>query len=252
MSYHCPGCSTPFTSTAARARHISQSQDPRCVSYYRSVWLPSTFPTPLRANAIDHGFSPIPNSRSGPFANEISEDIEMIYVSDISPDPIPFSSNNTPADIEDGINNTTEVLHFDDSETDYQEEEFGDAYQAALETAWEVPRRSATTHPVEDEIERPYNDRSDSTTAEDQHNHRQFQDNLRFTPEVIRYSDMFPESSAGQTIPAPSDSGSTDDESHNLWAPFNSAIDSGIACWAKMRGQGSTAFSELLQVDGVS
>lgn len=38
----------------------------------------------------------------------------------------------------------------------------------------------------------------------------------------------------------------------NPWAPFNSKIDWEIAHWAKLRGPGSTAVSELLNIGGVS
>ncbi|THU96048.1 hypothetical protein K435DRAFT_665236 [Dendrothele bispora CBS 962.96] len=37
----------------------------------------------------------------------------------------------------------------------------------------------------------------------------------------------------------------------NIWAPFNSRMDWEVAQWAKMRHTGSTAFSDLLQIDGV-
>ncbi|KAI0038057.1 hypothetical protein FA95DRAFT_1506102 [Auriscalpium vulgare] len=37
----------------------------------------------------------------------------------------------------------------------------------------------------------------------------------------------------------------------NVWAPFASKLDWEIAKWAKMRGPSSTAFTELLQIDGV-
>ena len=37
----------------------------------------------------------------------------------------------------------------------------------------------------------------------------------------------------------------------NEWAPFVSRLDWEIASWAKLRGPGSTAFSELLSIDGV-
>lgn len=37
----------------------------------------------------------------------------------------------------------------------------------------------------------------------------------------------------------------------NIWAPFNSKLDWEVARWAKMRGPGSTALSELLAIEGV-
>jgi hypothetical protein len=37
-----------------------------------------------------------------------------------------------------------------------------------------------------------------------------------------------------------------------VWAPFTSQLNYEVARWAKLRGQGSTAFSDLLNIDGVS
>jgi hypothetical protein len=39
---------------------------------------------------------------------------------------------------------------------------------------------------------------------------------------------------------------------NNRWAPFSSQLDWEVAQWAKIRGPGSTAFTELLKIDGVS
>jgi hypothetical protein len=39
---------------------------------------------------------------------------------------------------------------------------------------------------------------------------------------------------------------------NNIYAPFKSKIDWEIAQWAKLQGPGSTAFSDLLAIDGVS
>ncbi|KAK7442234.1 hypothetical protein VKT23_016204 [Stygiomarasmius scandens] len=42
------------------------------------------------------------------------------------------------------------------------------------------------------------------------------------------------------------------DNSDNIWAPFTSRIDWEVARWAKMHKTGSTAFSDLLAIDGVN
>lgn len=42
------------------------------------------------------------------------------------------------------------------------------------------------------------------------------------------------------------------DKADNVYAPFQSELDWKIAQWAKMRGPGSTAVSELLSIEGVS
>jgi hypothetical protein len=38
----------------------------------------------------------------------------------------------------------------------------------------------------------------------------------------------------------------------NTWSPFSSRLDWEVARWAKLRGPSSTAFSELLAINGVS
>lgn len=43
-----------------------------------------------------------------------------------------------------------------------------------------------------------------------------------------------------------------EDEQANPYAPFQSKTDWEIAKWAKLRGAGSTAFTDLIQVEGVS
>jgi hypothetical protein len=45
---------------------------------------------------------------------------------------------------------------------------------------------------------------------------------------------------------------SSDDSEDRVWAPFSSRIDYEVAHWAKTRGPGSTSFSDLLEIDGVS
>jgi hypothetical protein len=43
----------------------------------------------------------------------------------------------------------------------------------------------------------------------------------------------------------------TEEEGPSEWAPFSSRLEWEVACWAKLRGPGSTALSELLQINGV-
>lgn len=42
-----------------------------------------------------------------------------------------------------------------------------------------------------------------------------------------------------------------DGSEENIWAPFNSKIDWEVSQWAKLRGPGSTAFTEFLEIEGV-
>ncbi|KAF9049009.1 hypothetical protein BJ165DRAFT_1402848 [Panaeolus papilionaceus] len=73
---------------------------------------------------------------------------------------------------------------------------------------------------------------------------------------VDRFSDQYPSSKPGEVV---FNDESVDEvysakvgaDKGNPWAPFNSKTDWDIACWAKKRGPGSTAFTELLGIDSV-
>ncbi|KIK75707.1 hypothetical protein PAXRUDRAFT_36968 [Paxillus rubicundulus Ve08.2h10] len=75
------------------------------------------------------------------------------------------------------------------------------------------------------------------------------------------YITKFPISTAGQPVHNPNSSMTgqqyetylhqLDDGSTNLWAPFTSHLDYKVACWAKLHGLGSTAFSDLLKIEGI-
>lgn len=73
---------------------------------------------------------------------------------------------------------------------------------------------------------------------------------------VVRYSDKYPDHQAGapmkKTQPGDDNYRAVLDNSSNPWAPFSSQMDWEIAKWAKLRGAGSTAFSDLLAIEGVS
>ncbi len=69
------------------------------------------------------------------------------------------------------------------------------------------------------------------------------------------YVEQFPRRTAGAPIPNAGSEGA--DVPHGLYqsnpyCPFVSEIDWKVAKWAKLRGQGSTAVSDLLGIPGVS
>jgi hypothetical protein len=81
------------------------------------------------------------------------------------------------------------------------------------------------------------------------------EDRFHHKPIVVRY----PGSTAGKPISTTRNLtsekayGSTlkDCPSSNLYAPFTLKMDWEVAKWAKLRGAGSTAFSDLLNIEGV-
>lgn len=70
------------------------------------------------------------------------------------------------------------------------------------------------------------------------------------------YVDRFPRATAGAPIPDSNASGHRDEtdgvRESNPYAPFKSRMDWEFARWAKLRGPGSTAITELLGIAGVS
>jgi hypothetical protein len=68
---------------------------------------------------------------------------------------------------------------------------------------------------------------------------------------IVQFTDTYPESQAGSVLSQTTSAAQNDDGSANIYALFVSQMDWEIAKWAKLRGPGSTAFSDLLGIDGV-
>lgn len=80
-----------------------------------------------------------------------------------------------------------------------------------------------------------------------------FEGDLSKDPVIVK----FPSSTAGAVYsrddPTVNDKYAADlGQIDNQFAPFRSKIEWEIAKWAKLRGPSSTAFTELMQIDGVS
>jgi hypothetical protein len=133
---------------------------------------------------------------------------------------------------------------------------------AELEKSWEPPREGAPRQEaIDDEVDAdgplPLMEVSDD---EDDHERRVDRfiigDGYGVKPAVrIRYNDKYSSARAGQPLTHKESRdhayGAALGGGDNPWAPFNSKKDWEIARWAKLRGAGSTAFSELLAIDGV-
>ncbi|PPR06007.1 hypothetical protein CVT24_004719 [Panaeolus cyanescens] len=78
------------------------------------------------------------------------------------------------------------------------------------------------------------------------------------TPAVIvKYNDKNPRSRAGEAVFTDKDgdevyASTVGGDATNFYAPFQSKEDWDFACWAKKRGAGSTAVSELLGIEGIT
>lgn len=121
-------------------------------------------------------------------------------------------------------------------------------HDAEVENGWERP-----ADPVLRDIDMDEFEESDVLSQSHAAERQEAEKVLGRQPTI----EKFPRRHAGAPI---LHSGTTAFESYNnalqgadnVWAPFVSRIDYEVAKWAKLRGSGSTAFSELLAVEGVS
>jgi hypothetical protein len=165
-----------------------------------------------------------------------------------------FGDNYTAADFghaSDSDSDSDSDLE-DDSEDEDDDPQTRDAQAAAdarVSDGWEPPRPASnnsgedTAMPAPD-TETPPPARLPRKIAED-----------RFHQEPI--VDKYPGLGAGAPISAELAASAEKTysdilgESPNPYAPFTSKIDWEVARWAKLRGSGSTAFTDLLQIAGV-
>ncbi|KAG1811639.1 hypothetical protein EV424DRAFT_1473681 [Suillus variegatus] len=120
-------------------------------------------------------------------------------------------------------------------------------HDAEVENGWERP-----ADPVLRDIDMDEFEESDVLSQSHAAERQEAEKVLGRQPTI----EKFPRRHAGAPI---LHSGTTAFESYNnalqgadnVWAPFVSRIDYEVAKWAKLRGSGSTAFSELLAVEGL-
>lgn len=153
--------------------------------------------------------------------------------------------------------------HGNDDEGSDEDEVIMAEVEAELEAGWELPRPDA---PLDHAV--PNADATDPEEMwaleflDEVEKRRQADpvligDGSGLIPKFTqRYSEKHRRSQAGQPVGyrQSADNAYTDcvDGAENPYAPFNSKLDWEVAKWAKLRGSGSTAFSELLAIDGVS
>ncbi|KAJ6625655.1 hypothetical protein B0H10DRAFT_2161872 [Mycena sp. CBHHK59/15] len=142
-------------------------------------------------------------------------------------------------------------LESDSNDEDPSAQEYQDAGRAGLEDGYEVPRSPAG--PIDEDSNMP--DSLGTLPAPTCKARKAAKDQFHHKPIVEKY----PGASAGKPISsAPSETSEQRYKSSlesltstNPYAPFKSKMDWEIAKWVKLRGSGSTAFTDLLQIDGV-
>lgn len=228
--YTCSACTSGgFTQTGLQS-HLQQSTDPRCITLYNEMM---DFSLDEAENRVNDGQpQPFAGDAFGGSKDYVNEDFGQVY---------------------DGGDDN--LGHGDIEDDDEEGEPFTAAQHIELETGWEPERPGArgvmVAHPEDME-------------PQEQVGHDPIPTGLRRKVEncitdktfVVHYSDKYPHCRAGMAVkqkqPRNAKYCAILDDSSNMWAPFSSQMDWEIAKWAKLCGAGSTAFSDLLAIKGVS
>ena len=225
----CPGCDKTF-SVRGYESHLTQSQDPLCQAVYEELRMAHTLFEHLQRL---HGLDSDTESQGD------AQEIDM-------------PAEHPPTNVEDD--------EPPQSDSDESEEEDGDAQAVEFEPTWEPPREGAPTEGIEEEVDddSDYDDQEDSDIGARRAAERVIiGEGHGVKPGVVlRYTDKYPSSAAGGIL-ARGDTGdknylaAVSGQDKTAWAPFKSRQDWEVALWAKLRGPGSTAFSDLLAIPGV-
>ncbi|KAJ7468883.1 hypothetical protein B0H11DRAFT_2159425 [Mycena galericulata] len=139
---------------------------------------------------------------------------------------------------------------YDDGDNDPTAHDYAAAIDAQTQDGWEPPRPNPRGERQDHEMEAPSEPEIPPPTRE---NRKIAEDCFHEKPIVVK----FPGGRAGTQIPgerrgsAEEQYSNTLGKSRHIYAPFASKMDWEVARWAKLRGAGSTAFTDLLKIEGV-
>ncbi|KAI0762223.1 hypothetical protein C8Q74DRAFT_135973 [Fomes fomentarius] len=233
---HCPGCNKVFT-VSGLSKHLSLTHKPECVA--------------IRGSNANSLLQSLPtSSTSTPFPlTDPHFDIDI----ELDSEPIPFDGdffgNYTPDDFESDDHPAPAGLG---SESDSDDE--------PVPSGWE-PKPQQPLQPLPDNDTSPPSGLhtpspslpscTQRTTAEES-----------ARKACNTFVDRFPSAAAGAPLLRPINAPGVatystyqqdvDPSGHNPYAPFASRLDWEIARWAKLRGSGSTAFTDLLAIEEVA
>jgi hypothetical protein len=230
----CPGCGENFTGRSL-STHFWRTTNPLCIQARRAA------ENPVISDSDEEQFGQHHASDFPAGGGQFQGDF--------------FGDNYTAADfgyLSDSEDSVTESEYEDGFDPDLDDPVARDneaAAQAQFGEGWEPPRVPIIGGDMNME------DGSASVHAPPSRETRTIaEDHFHQPPMVVK----FPGSRAGEPISsqrAPSSEeqyGSALGKSENVYAPFTSKMDWEVRRWAKLRGSGSTAFTELLKIPGVS
>ncbi|KAJ7501623.1 hypothetical protein B0H11DRAFT_1908057 [Mycena galericulata] len=244
MPPHCPGCNVDCKGGKGLSLHLRLTTNEACRAIFTEAEsrigpLPAKHAQEQQFQERDANFGP-PQMHGLPSGDNV-------FQGDF------FGNNYTDEEFGYDLGSEDE---FDDEGSDEDEDPSAqdqqDASHAGLEDGYEVPRAPNTNLAdsampgIQQTAAGPAPNRESRKVAEDRFHHK---------PIIEKY----PGRSAGKPIPATHSQSSEETYRSSLnnstdgnpYAPFASKMDWDIAKWAKLRGSGSTAFTDLLQIDGL-
>ncbi|KAL1667054.1 hypothetical protein GGG16DRAFT_59260 [Schizophyllum commune] len=280
MFVRCPGCNRRVRSNGL-TNHIQQTTDPICIEYHqnlantysmRTERAPSpSSPPPVRPLVSPESIpvddpsdprneAPIPTDPGGDFFGDYMGvdfpgivDDDAVVGSEAHPSAMDVDDPVISDELEDDEDNWEDISVEGDDENDAI-----DALTAELEA-----HLDDHLDVEEDEVAMDIDDNSGATVEADSGRspappEREMRDvaeeDLRQQPFVVR----FPGGRAGKPLPGVHDTlhqtyaaSVNDSNGTNMYGVFGHQLAWEIARWAKLRGPSSTAFTELMKIDGV-
>ena len=257
--HRCAGCLGEFSSSGYE-RHLRTTTKPACAALRSRSQVYESSDEDI-ADVPPDGSDPLPfeGDALGHYDDDYWDQyIEYQGPDDEDDDPVaePMDQDD-PADLDEDDEDADEGLHFATDETDDEDRMLDEeeVQNLAAEHEWEPPIPAE-----EDDFPPAASEDSDLADAgrsgPDRREQRRAHEHLRTTTHIV----AFPGGSAGSPIHIRLEGSSYNaycnalesPSSPNPFAPFRSQIDWEVAKWAKTRGPGSTAVTELLQIEGVS
>lgn len=259
LAGRCKACAKEGLTITGFQHHIQQKQNKLCSDvFYREM-------------ASEAMSSSEPSSTVNTTPADLGEDWVPNAMDDDNHKPVTFAGDafGGPQDyLDDDFGQGSDYGKDPEENWDDEEDDGDDAALAEMERGWELPlsagrggaERGNPSNTNMDVDERDLSDGEEETHSSSAFfgrpmslsQRREAELRAGTTPYILKYSEAYPESRAGAIHKRLQAENSQQVlSSDNVYAPFQSKMDWEIAQWAKLRGPGSTAFYELLLIDGV-
>lgn len=237
----CAGCFKSCKTRTGFFSHLEQSQNPLCKKILQDLQDDPIFDSDTNSESNYGG-----DTSSGPM--DVDDGLDGDF-----PDPVPFEGDALGS-ADDYAGSFDDFGQDDGDVSDRGEEELTRALDLEQEDGWEPERHSAAI--IEDNVTGT-GDFDEEVDREMEELWFRSCERADSAPRIVPYSAYHPNSRPGAVLHhhEPNDISycqKVSSDGSDIWAPFTSEVDWRIAKWAKLRGPGSTAFSELLGIDGVS